>query len=704
MSKNTKSSFIPTAIYFSGVVLFYELFLKAFDVTCDFLELSLIPITAFSLAAGLLIAFGLTMIRPVKLSRILGGIIVFILWVFFTFEYDTNCFCKQYYSILFSMRQAKDVVNDFNDALFSCIIEHIPEELLLLVPFVVYILLRKTVIPEFSETKAARKKALFLLIPFVIFALTGSLYSRLGPDKASYTYEFSFDKAVSRIGLINSCRMELTYLAFGTPDAPLVTVSDTLWTPDNTDYTPVTSPDTKTPSINNQDQSLDSSTDEPEEPVVYGYNACVDFQSLIDNCSDSTISKMHSYFGSLEPSMQNEYTGYFEGKNLIFITAEAFSPYAVNEQYTPTLYKLANNGFVFENYYQPQWGLSTTGGEFANMTGLIPEWIGSGNSFTESASKYMPYSLANLLSPLGYECKAFHNNSYTFYDRHLTHPNLGYDYKGIGNGLKLNTQAWPNSDLEMMEATVDELIASSKETGKPFHTYYMTVSGHCNYNWGGNAMSARNKVSAQEAFPESSIQIQAYMAANKELDFAMEYLLNKLEEAGIAEDTVIVMCADHYPYAMSKGNIDYYNELSGIEDTPNDISRYQNTLIMYCQAMKEPIYVSTPCSSIDVVPTLCNLFGLSYDSRLYSGRDVFATNYSVTEASTCMPLVIIPVGNKYSFVTAAGEYNAITKEFTPYTNELISDTYISDVQSLITAKWTYAKLIITNDYYAKVFK
>ena len=119
--------------------------------------------------------------------------------------------------------------------------------------------------------------------------------------------------------------------------------------------------------------------------------------------------------------------------------------------------------------------------------------------------------------------------------------------------------------------------------------------------------------------------------------------------------------------------------------------------------MEEPVYVNTPCSSIDIVPTIANLFGIEYDSRLYSGRDIFATNYTHGEASSTMPLVIIPVGNRYSFVTDAGSYDAVTKEFTPNCKIEDEEKYINDIQNIISNKWKYAKLIITNNYYSKVF-
>jgi phosphoglycerol transferase MdoB-like AlkP superfamily enzyme len=440
--------------------------------------------------------------------------------------------------------------------------------------------------------------------------------------------------------------------------------------------------------------------------VVYGYNVMdIDFDALAENASSDTLKTMHQYFGNLTPSQQNEYTGLFEGKNLILITAEGFSTYAIDEELTPTLYRLSHEGFVFSNFYQPNWTQSTSGGEFAVMTGLIPNWFGNNTAFTASKTKTMSMALGWQFSKLGYSVPAWHDHTYTYYGRAETHPNLGYDYHGVGNGLELEHDLWPNSDLEMMQATVDSYIDAYLEDGTNFHAYYMTVSGHGYYTWAGNAMSRKHKEEVQAKYPDASEVVQAYLACNMELDQALEYLIQKLEEAGIADDTVIAMTGDHYPYLMvdSTTGVDYYNELRGFTDTERDTSRYRNTFVLWSGSIEEPIEVDTPCSAIDIVPTLSNLFGLEYDSRLYSGRDIFATNYEADQASTCMPLVVFAnTGYGNSWITAAGTYEASTQTFTPSEGVTVDDDYVSTVSRLVSAKYQYAKLIISEDYYKVV--
>ena len=96
---------------------------------------------------------------------------------------------------------------------------------------------------------------------------------------------------------------------------------------------------------------------------------------------------------------------------------------------------------------------------------------------------------------------------------------------------------------------------------------------------------------------------------------------------------------------------------------------------------------------------------MEYDSRLYSGRDIFATNYVVNEYSNCMPLVVFAnTGYGNSWITAAGTYEADTKTFTPNPGVEVSENYVSRVNRLVQNKYSYAKLMIQHDYYGAVIE
>ena len=651
--------FLPMAL------LYHELLLHAFDRTILFWDTPLVYILLFSAAGGCLLS-ALVDLLPRKAAHI----VTYVLCVFWTvltcIEYCCKSYFKSYWGLSFITQMTGNVVGNFFSTMVEIILGRIVFILLSFVPLIALIVFRRHLLP--GKALSVRCRVIALVV-FAVCQAAGSALCYSGEDRADYTYNYVTDYAVPRFGLAATIRLEAQYAIFGLPDAPVIQV-------DEPEPDPV--PD--------------------DQPVVYDYNKMdLDFTATSDLVNGSTLENMHTYFSSKTASQQNEYTGMFKGKNLIQITAEAFSPYVISKELTPTLYKLTHEGFVVTNYYQPGWGPSTTGGEFAHMTGIIPTWVNGNLSFYASHQDYMPFALGNQFRALGYTTVAYHNNSYTYYNRHLTHPNLGYDYYGQGNGLTLTVPGWPYSDLDMMEQTAPAYIEDYVNTGKPFHAYYMSVSGHANWGW-GNAMSAKNREAAVAAYPNASQPVQGYIAANLELEYALTYLLEQLEAAGIADDTVICMTADHYPYALVTDYGDYYQELSGIQDSELDISRYKNTWLLWSGSMEESVTVDTPCSAIDILPTVSNLFGLEFDSRLMSGHDVFAQNYSTSQASTCMPLVILPTNRGYSWITAAGTYDAKTRTFTPNPGVTVADDYVKTVSSLVDAKYSYARQLIQYDY------
>lgn len=647
--------FLPVAL------IYHELLLHIFDRSVPFWDLSLVYILLFSAAAGLLLSALVDML-PRKAAHVVTYVLCAAWTVLMCIEYCCKSYFKTYFSLSFVTHMTGQVVGDFFTTMMEIIFTRLPFILLSFLPLAALIVFRRRLLPGKQLSGRVR---LLALAGFAVCQIAGSALCYAGEYRADYTYNFVTDRAVPRFGLTASVRLEAQYALLGVPEAPMVEVVEP----------------------------------EPEPtPVVYDYNKMdLDFEATSQLVGGQTLENIHKYFSSITASQKNEYTGMFAGKNLIQITAEAFSPYVISKELTPTLYKLTHEGFVFTNYYQPGWGQSTTGGEFAAMTGVIPTWINNNLSFYVSSKDYMPFALGNQFRALGYTTVAYHNNSYTYYNRHLTHPNLGYDYYGQGNGLNITGPGWPYSDLEMMELTAPAYIEDYVNNGKPFHAYYMSVSGHANWGW-GNAMSAKNREAAVAAYPNASQPVQGYIAANLELEHALTYLLEQLEAAGIADDTVICLTADHYPYALVTDEVDYYQELSGIQDSELDISRYRNTLIMWCGSMETPVTVDTPCSAIDIVPTLSNLFGLEYDSRLLSGRDVFAQNYNASQASTCMPLVILPTNRGNSWITAAGTYDAKTRTFTPNPGITVADDYVDTVAALVDAKFSYARLLIQYDY------
>ncbi len=704
-------------LFFALAIPFLEILLRAADASTSFFGLGLWRSVFAGAGVGMLLLLIGTLIPKKEISSVVVGILLFVITAFFIAERCCRAFFGVYYQIAYMFSMSGQVAGEFMGTVGNVVLKNLWFFVLALIPFVIFVVLHKVMFPDYAQFRSSRIMRMVMLL--VLFWGMTIILCRVGDDVSYLTTDYTANSTVPRFGLVNTVRTELAMAISGDSGSVLVYepldgtgTSDSSGTGTNSNSSGTNTNSGSSGTSNGDETNSDgantvSGTEDAEEnsepAVVYDYNVMdIDFDSLIASDTSDTLLAMDQYFSEQEPTQQNKYTGMFEGKNLIFFTAEAFSGVIIDEELTPALYELANNGFVFTNYYQPDWTQSTTGGEFANMTGLIPTWVGSKTSFAMSVGNSMPFALGWQFADLGYTVTAWHNNTYTYYGRSETHPNLGYNYYGIGNGLEIDSaDLWPASDLEMLQATIEDDIKEYVENGTLFHTYYMTVSGHCDYTFSLNSMSKKNQDAVANI--DASEQVQAYIACQLELEYALEYLLELLDEYDVADDTVIVLGADHYPYALAEGSTDYYNELTGNNDSEQYTSRYVNTLILWSGCMDEPVVVDTPCSAIDIIPTISNLFGLEYDSRLLSGRDILAPDAEAGEVSTAMHIVLFAdSGYGSSWITAAGTYEAYTRTFTPNEGVEVSDDYVSLVNKIVSDRYTYAKYIIQEDYYSHV--
>lgn len=438
-------------------------------------------------------------------------------------------------------------------------------------------------------------------------------------------------------------------------------------------------------------------TPTPEVFVPKPHVFALDQETLLTLSDNKKKSWLADYILNETPTETNAFTGLFEGYNVIFLTAEGFSTYAVREDITPTLYRMIHTGFVFNNYYVPLWQTSTSDGEYVNNVALIPD---GQFSMRKSAANAMPYTLAGFFNRTGIQSRAYHNNSLSYYDRHKTHPNLGYLFKAsqIGNLSEAEygqyvfqmegAKRWPASDYEMMVSTMPEYVNDDR-----FFVYYMTVSGHMNYNFAGNSMSKKNKEAVKD-LPLSE-NGQAYIACHVELDKALEYMLQQLEEAGKLDTTLIVMSADHYPYAMTT---EEYEELAG-GSLSYGKDLFRNSLIMWnAQFEENPVVVNKACCSVDLLPTILNLLGMDYDSRMYAGKDIFSDHEGMV------------IFNDRSFVTDGVIYNRKTKETIWLKDETGNyiipqewqEDYLKEKQQDVKDRYQFSAYVLEENYYKDI--
>ena len=655
--------FLPLSLLYMEIVAKSKLFGSVFDDKYKYMLF-------LSLAMGCLLS-AVAMLIPGKPRRIFLKSVLAVLAVWFSFHVTYYGNFHTFFSWQ-TLGQAKDVTQFWRESIVATInVWYVI--VALFIPLVIMCFTGKYFVTDDLDNNLPYAGVAFVAFAVFYLPMIVSINStkEVTNDYSPYYYytylQNDLDTSFKYYGIFNTTRLDIKQLIFGAPEETF----------DDSDLSSPILPD--------------DNDNHGEEEIKYGDNVMnIDFDKAAKNAGSTQLKNMDKYFKNVQPTQKNKYTGMFEGKNLIFITLEGFSDKIIDPEFTPTLYKMSTEGFVFKNFYNSIWGGSTATGEYANMNG---NFYTTANCLKLSGSKYQPFALGNQFKKLGYKTIAYHNNSYTYYGRDKSHPNFGYTWKATGHGLTLSYNGWPRSDKEMAEVTVKDYIGLDQ----PFHAYYMSVSGHANYTFSGNSMASRHKKDLPESLKSKSEGVQAFNACQYEVELMLKALVDALDEAGELEDTVFAMAADHYPYALSDADL---ASLYGIpsNNIRNNFDLYRNGFILWSASMTEPVIVDKPCSTIDIVPTLSNLFGLEYDSRLLMGSDI------MTEGDH---FALIKV-NGWSWISTQGEYNASAKKFTPSADCTLSEEekadYISAMNKVIRAKQTYSKQLLDKDYYRHIFK
>ena len=612
----------------------------------------------FALQGGVLFSL-LTSYLPRILRQIVGVLLVMVQVLFAEVQLVYQCIFGNFMPIS-QVSMGENVIANFDSQLFYAIFKNLPRILLLMLPLLILILclaLRK--VPALKQRlrwKQAQATCAMLLV--LVLMTAGLLF--VGRNKPFSVYKTlsnvntSTDSSYKKVGMLATTVQELHYMIAGGEDEVAY-------------FTP---------------SSLETGTAQ-QTYTGNSYNVVedIDFSKLSGSTDNAVLKATDEYLARIAPSRKSNYTGLLKDYNLITICAESFAPWFISEELTPALYKMTHTGIIFKNYYGSFQSV-TTNGEYTMCMGLYPDMsrTKTDSSFNVAGTNYLPFCLGNALNDMGYVSYGYHDYIGDFYNRNITHANMGYNFKAADSGLNVKID-WPSSDLEMVEASIDDYINSPT----PFHAYYMTFSGHYQYNW-DNAMSAKNRA-AVESLPYSET-VKAYIACNLELEYALQYLMQRLEDAGIADKTCIVLTNDHYPYGLTE---EEYNELAG-QTLDTKFEKYRNSFICYVPGLPQNIVVDDYCSTADILPTLLNLFGVEYDSRLLAGTDVLSSG------------VHVAILSNRSFLTKSFRYDADTETVIP-ANEgiVISDELLQAYRQYVDNKFNLSSNIVNSDYYAHVF-
>lgn len=641
-------------------------------------------------------------------SMITFPIVLFIPAVYYIIQtvYITN------FGTLFSVSMTgmgTSALGDFGWALTDSIIKSIPRIIVLLLPTIITVLCIS--IKPIRRFIAMVSEGQIMVIPYkwnihllvlassVVLWVAGIGCIRIfGADRPSPYYlmtssSVTTDVAAHKLGALTTALVEAKSYFLTKEEVPEEFVIK------EEDNSPVIAEETNDSQIQviRIDDDTEAITKEETAQKTPWVKEGLDFDEVARWAEDDEeiTRNIAEFMSKRNPSTTNDYTGMFEGYNLIYICAESFWNYACNSQVTPTLYMMANNGIVLNNYYNSFFN-TTTNGEYAFCTGLWPDVSRNSKngtdvgSFAQSASKFMPQGLGDLFGDQGIPSYAFHNYYGKYYRRILSWPNLGYTCRFTGDNMWF-TSNWPASDLELMEQTVDDYINDDQ-----FNVYYMTFSGHGpftskNYMFNKNI----NEVTSILGEEKYNIDARGYFCGELELDKAMAYLLDRLKKAGKLDKTVIVIAGDHYPYYLSNEGL---SSLTGSDRPDTDFDIYKSTCIIYNAGMKEPLKVDDYCSNVDIAPTMLNLFNIPFESRLMMGRDIFSDE--AHKRATFYNMNFISDKVRYNYESGEAKWTAEGDKL----SDVEKDRYLDSQLASIENEYNVSCKMISDNFFLKAYE
>lgn len=335
------------------------------------------------------------------------------------------------------------------------------------------------------------------------------------------------------------------------------------------------------------------------------------------------IAELDAYYAAHpKQAADTPMTGAFAGKNLIFIMMESMDDWLVTPEYMPNLYRLEQEGVYFRNYYAPIFlAAATFNSEFTANTGMIaPEYQVRNSYYTEHA---LPYSLANLFRDAGYRARSYHAANPNIYNRGQIHLNFGYESYNDYGDLGIDDYML---DSQLLRG-YDQIVSD-----EPFFSFIITYSGHGPYTEEQDTISAPHLARARAVIDYSTVpytteaQKEEYtraVAQAMETDAFIGGLRERLEADGHAEDTALMLFTDHY--------CKYFSDTELIEAIKGETDRNMLSnvpFVIWTEGITPQVsekYVST----MDIAPTIVDLFSLDADLRYYIGNDMFGQDGGV---------------------------------------------------------------------------
>ena len=424
--------------------------------------------------------------------------------------------------------------------------------------------------------------------------------------------------------------------------------------------------------------------------------------NLIDYDATSKIGRLDKFFAEAPDFKESEFTGLCEDMNVVTIMVETGVSFSINEDLTPNLYRLYEDGVAFRNNH------SKNKTNISELIGIL----GSTGESAKSSGYTAPYSVPNMLNTRGYNTSFFHDNSSSFYSRNTIIPSLGFDNAYFLEDINPEDDFlffdgnYP-LDSKFVEKAIDKMIPDCEE---PFYTFWTTFSTHGPYNEGEKNMAYLREMGYYDRIIEAEnngswvnpclddsdeiiAQIRNYEAEMMDLDRGIGLLIDKLERIGEMDNTLFIIYGDHEMYYRSNG----CGPLKSYMYNTTDISyspQYETMMCFSNKRLQDKFKEVYHRSTIDeftspyvIVPTLLDLLGFKYNTNYYFGKSYFQISSEFENLFYSHELRVIFTDKAYAYELPRLEY----------VEEGVSDDYLE--KFILSAYVHIDRIELFNDLY-----
>jgi phosphoglycerol transferase MdoB-like AlkP superfamily enzyme len=383
-------------------------------------------------------------------------------------------------------------------------------------------------------------------------------------------------------------------------------------------------------------------------------------------------------------------------KDVYVIQLESFNDFLIGlevdgQEVTPVLNELIGSSIYFNRFYQQIGKGNTSDAEFVANTSLYP--TGTMAMSLQTAGRKVP-SLPRYLKPYGYESVTLHTNEIKFWDRHQMYPALGfdryYDKQYFGEEDVVHFGA---SDEVLYRKSLD-VFREIRERGNRIYANLITMSNHNPFDLPEEKRRLKLPAHLEGTFLGNYLQSAHYA------DYALGTWIEEMKAAGLWEDALVVIYGDHFgvnvnePPEVTKP----LAELLGIPEYTR-AQMFNVPLIIRVPGMDEGLVRHNMGGQIDILPTIMNLLGISYEDKVVFGQDLLNHDRNLIGQRTYLPggsfineeVIFVPGsgledGVMYPLEDAEMELPSPTAYSQDYSKALkllrMSDAYIASLPAL----------------------